>query len=256
MCRRSPSRTRPPAIRMDSKRTGARGAGGAASDHRSCSGSTRPPCTSPPSPAPASPPSAAGRPCRAFPAPRRRIGSRPRRNTGSRCRRRCGPACRSWSRFGFKPRTWTVGRGRRTWHQSDLERALAGWVDRSPPPGLQRGSPQGPPGRRQRVPAAGWPRRGAPSRNPANGATVYPRELLLSGLADALPGVGGGRQPHPADQPSLRSGRGRPCPPPPAAAPRSSRCRGRLQDLFVSRWFHTLGRQELADGLLEAMRRP
>ena len=28
------------------------------------------------------------------------------------------------------------GRGRRTWHRSDLEQALAAWVDRSPPPGL------------------------------------------------------------------------------------------------------------------------
>ena len=28
------------------------------------------------------------------------------------------------------------GRGQRTWQRSDLEQALAAWVDRAPPPGL------------------------------------------------------------------------------------------------------------------------
>ena len=60
-----------------------------------------------------------------------------------------------------------------------------------------------------------------------NGATVYPREVLLSGLADALPAWEAARQPHSADQPSLRSGRGRARPPPPAAAPGSSHCPSR-----------------------------
>ena len=74
-----------------------------------------------------------------------------------------------------------------------------------------------------------------------NGATVYPRELLLSGLADALPAweEAGNRtlltsRPYGLDEAGLaRLGLPRaPLEPLP----------GPLQELFVSRWFHTLGR--------------
>ena len=84
------------------------------------------------------------------------------------------------------------------------------------------------------------------------GGTVYPRALLLSGLADALPAwqAAGNRilltsRPYGLDEAGLaRLGLTR-APLEPLPEP--------LQELFVSRWFHTLGRPELATSLLEAM---
>ena len=74
-----------------------------------------------------------------------------------------------------------------------------------------------------------------------NGATVYPRALLLSGLADALPvwEAAGNRtlltsRPYGLDEAGLaRLGLPR-APLEPLPRP--------LQELFVTRWFHTLGR--------------
>ena len=78
------------------------------------------------------------------------------------------------------------GRGERTWHRTDLEKALVAWVDRSPPPGLTGA-----------LLAAHLEAGSAfllfdgldevPVSQHVQGATTYPRELLLSGLADALP---------------------------------------------------------------------
>ena len=86
--------------------------------------------------------------------------------------------------------------------------------------------------------------------------TAYPRDLLLSGLADALPDVAEGRQPRAAHQPSLRPGRSRPASLGPAELRRSNRCPEPLQDLFVARWFHTLDKPEQTPGLIETIREP
>ena len=97
------------------------------------------------------------------------------------------PACRCWSRCGIsgtddglRPRAPHLASERSGAGARRLGRPVAAT-------GPERRPAQGPPGGGQRLPVAGWPGRGARSRNPANGATVYPRELLLSGLADALP---------------------------------------------------------------------
>ena len=86
-----------------------------------------------------------------------------------------------------------------------------------------------------------------------DGVTVFPRELVLSGLADALP------QWLKAGNRVLLTSR-------PAGMERAGLNRlgldqalleplpSGLQDLFVRRWFHTLRKEELAAGLIETIR--
>ena len=143
------------------------------------------------------------------------------------------------------------GCGRRTWHRSHLEQALAAWIDRSPPPGLSGTLV------RDHLMAGsvfllldGLDEVAVSEAH--DGATVYPRALLLSGLADALPvwEAAGNRtlltsRPYGLDEAGLgRLGFPRaPLEPMPE----------QLQKLFVRRWFHTLKREKLAGELLEAM---
>ncbi|MFO1153685.1 MAG: SUMF1/EgtB/PvdO family nonheme iron enzyme [Rhodospirillales bacterium] len=92
-----------------------------------------------------------------------------------------------------------------------------------------------------------------PVSDTRDGATVYPRDLLLSGLADALPVwlEAGNRvlltsRPYGLDENDLRR-LGLPhAPLEPLPKP--------LQDLFVARWFHALGRPEQTQGLVATIR--
>ena len=85
------------------------------------------------------------------------------------------------------------------------------------------------------------------------GETTYPRELLLSGLADALPDwqKAGNRilltsRPYGLDEAGLhRLGLER-APLEPLPEP--------LQDLFVTRWFHTLGKADVIPDLITTIR--
>ncbi|MGH6895935.1 MAG: SUMF1/EgtB/PvdO family nonheme iron enzyme [Geminicoccaceae bacterium] len=143
------------------------------------------------------------------------------------------------------------GRGRRTWHQSGLEQAIAAWIDRSPPPGLN-GSLV-----RHHLAAGsafllldGLDEVAVSEVH--HGATVYPRALLLSGLSDALPAWerAGNRtlltsRPYGLDEVGLARMPLLHAPLEPLPGP--------LQELFVTRWFHTLGRQELTAGLLDTI---
>jgi hypothetical protein len=150
---------------------------------------------------------------------------------------------------------WTTmdcGRGLREWKQTDLERALAAWIDRSPPPGL-RGTLL-----KDHLAAGsafllldGLDEVAVSETRDGN--MVYPRALLLSGLTDALPNWerAGNRtlitsRPYGLDEAGVaRLGLARaslaPLPEP-------------LQELFVTRWFHALGKPEPAGHLIEAMR--
>jgi formylglycine-generating enzyme required for sulfatase activity len=148
---------------------------------------------------------------------------------------------------------WTTmecDRGRRDWRRSDLERALGAWIDRSPPPGLSAllkahlvaGSAFLLLDGLDEVAIA----------ETRGGTTVYPRALLLSGLADALPAweAAGNRtlltsRPHGLDEAGLARLPLPRAPLEPLPQP--------LQELFVRRWFHTLKREELAGHLLEAI---
>jgi hypothetical protein len=136
------------------------------------------------------------------------------------------------------------GHGRRIGCRVELEQALADWVDRVPPDGLtgpllkahlERGSAF--------LLLDGLDE--VPPTEQRDGRTIYPRALLLSGLADALPGwqAVGNRvlltsRPyglHGADlaRLGLPSAPLEPLPEP-------------LQSLFVTRWFHTLQKPSLA----------
>jgi hypothetical protein len=145
-------------------------------------------------------------------------------------------------------RTMDCGQGRRTWCRAELEQALAAWVDKTPPDGLT--------GDLLRAHLA----QGSafllldgldevPVSQPRDGVTLYPRALLLSGLADTLPHWerAGNRtlltsRPYGLDEAGLaRLGLPR-APLEPLPEP--------LQNLFVTRWFHTLDKPELADGLI------
>jgi hypothetical protein len=144
------------------------------------------------------------------------------------------------------------GGGRLTWRRSDLERALAAWVDASAPEGLtgdlvlahlEAGS-------------AFLLLDGVDEvavSDTRDGRTVYPRELLLSGLADALPTWQdkGNRilltsRPYGLDDAGLDRLGLPPAPLEPLPRP--------LQELFVERWFGTLGKSELIGGLLSTLR--
>ena len=78
------------------------------------------------------------------------------------------------------------GRGKRIWHRTDLKKALVAWVDSSPPPGLtgtllakhlDAGSAF--------LLFDGLDE--VPISQHVQGVTTYPRELLLSGLAERCP---------------------------------------------------------------------
>ena len=140
------------------------------------------------------------------------------------------------------------GRGERTWHRTDLEKAVTDWVDRSPPPGLtgallavhlNAGSAFLLLDGLDEVPVSQHRR----------DVTTYPRELLLSGLADALPvwQRAGNRilltsRPYGLEEAGLhRLGLER-APLEPLPQP--------LQDLFVTRWFDTLGKKDVIPDLI------
>ena len=143
------------------------------------------------------------------------------------------------------------GRGRRSWQQSDLEQALAAWIDRSPPPALS-----GALLKEHLAAGSAFLLLDGVDEVAVSEArditTIYPRALLLSGLADALPRwqAAGNRilltsRPYGLSEVGLASLGLAHAPLEPLPAP--------LQELFVARWFHTLGKQELAGQLLEAI---
>jgi hypothetical protein len=130
--------------------------------------------------------------------------------------------------------TMACGRGLRDWKRGDLEGALAAWIDGSPPDGVDGALV------RDHIAAGsafllldGLDEVSVSDRR--DGATVFPRALLLSGLADALPAweKAGNRtlltsRPYGLDEAGLaRLGLARaPLEPLP----------GPLQELFVARW--------------------
>jgi hypothetical protein len=143
------------------------------------------------------------------------------------------------------------GRGCRIWHRGDLEQALATWIDRAPPPGLNGG-----------LLIAHLAAGSAfllldgldevPVSEFRSGGTVYPRELLLSGLADALAvwEPAGNltlltSRPYGLDEAGLAG----------LGLPRASLepLPEPLQNVFVTRWFHTLKKQELTAGLIHTI---
>ncbi len=149
----------------------------------------------------------------------------------------------------FAPRTdW--GRGDQRWQRSDLERALAAWLGKSIEdlPGavliahLKAGTAF--------LLLDGLDE--LAELEMRDGVTVYPRELVSSGLADALPRwLKAGNRVLLTSRPvgMERAGLNRlgleqaPLEPLPEA----------LQELFVRRWFHTLRREEQAEGLIETI---
>ncbi|QLH38173.1 MAG: SUMF1/EgtB/PvdO family nonheme iron enzyme [Defluviicoccus sp.] len=149
-------------------------------------------------------------------------------------------------------RRMPCGRGERVWHRADLERVLASWIDASPPDGLtgdlliahmKAGSVFLLLDGLDEVALA----------DVRDRVTCYPRDLLLSGLADALPAwLKAGNQvlltsrPYGLDDAGLhRLG----LPQAPLEALPSP-----LQDLFVARWFHTLGKPEKTVDLIATIR--
>ncbi|SUS08778.1 Sulphatase-modifying factor protein [Candidatus Defluviicoccus seviourii] len=142
------------------------------------------------------------------------------------------------------------GRGGRTWHRGDLEDALATWADRLE--GLSAGTVKA----HIKAGSAFLLLDGldeVPVSDTREGHAVFPRELLLSGLADALPEwlQAGNRilltsRPYGLDEAGLHRLRLPQAPLEPL--PRE------LQDLFVTRWFHTLGRPEKTEDLIATIR--
>ena len=145
-------------------------------------------------------------------------------------------------------RTMDCGQGCLTWCRTALEQALADWIDRAPPEGLT--------GALLKAHLAAGSAfllldglDEVPVSQPRDGITLYPRALLLSGLADALPTWerAGNRtlltsRPYGLDEAGLRT-LGLPrAPLEPLPEP--------LQHLFVTRWFHTLDQPDLAAGLI------
>jgi hypothetical protein len=144
------------------------------------------------------------------------------------------------------------GRGRRTGHRRELEETLAAWVNQSLTGRLTGDNLLA----HLRAGTAFLLLDGldeVPVSDTREGATVYPRDLLLSGLADALPEwlkVGNRvlltSRPYGLDEDGLRK-LGLP------QAPLEPLPR-QLQDLFVARWFHALGKAEQTRGLIATIR--
>lgn len=144
------------------------------------------------------------------------------------------------------------GRGERVWHRAELEQALAAWIDAAPPPGLSGALLQS----HLRAGSAFLLFDGldeVPPSEARGDITVYPRELLVTGLGDALPAWNnaGNRilltsRPYGLDEAGthrlgLPSAPLKPLPEP-------------LQDLFIIRWFHTLGKPDVIPDLIATIR--
>jgi len=143
------------------------------------------------------------------------------------------------------------GHGRGNWHRPQLEQALAQWVDRIQPDGLT--------GELLKAHLAAGTAfllldglDEVPVCETRDGRRIYPRGLLLSGLIAALPEWerAGNRtlltsRPYGLDDQELdRLGLDRaPLQPLPDA----------LQTLFITRWFQTLGKPELAQDLMRSL---
>ena len=139
-------------------------------------------------------------------------------------------------------RKMDCGRGGKEWRRSDLEQVLAAWIDASPPEGLS--------GELFRAHLAAGSAfllldglDEVPPSDCREQLTVYPRALFLSGLADALPTWQrlGNRilltsRPYGLEDAWLHR-LGLPIAPLEPLPPE-------LCDLFVARWFHTLGKTE------------
>ncbi|SUS07583.1 Sulphatase-modifying factor protein [uncultured Defluviicoccus sp.] len=144
------------------------------------------------------------------------------------------------------------GRGRRVWHRGQLEKAMAAWLDALQPPGLtgalllahlNAGSAFLLLDGLDEVPVS----------ETRDGVTGYPRDLLLSGLAEALPAwlKAGNRvlltsRPYGLDEVGLHRLGLSAAPLEPLPEP--------LRDLFVARWFHALGKEEQTPGLIATIR--
>jgi hypothetical protein len=144
------------------------------------------------------------------------------------------------------------GRGRRTGHRRELEETLAAWVDRSLADRLTSENLLA----HLRAGTAFLLLDGldeVPVSDTRAGAEVYPRDLLLTGLADALPVwlKAGNRvlltsRPYGLDEDGLRKLALPQAPLEPLPEP--------LRYLFVARWFHALGKPEQTDGLIATLR--
>jgi formylglycine-generating enzyme required for sulfatase activity len=144
------------------------------------------------------------------------------------------------------------GRGRRTSHRPELEKTLAAWVDRSLADRLTGENFLA----HLRAGTAFLLLDGldeVPVSDTRAGAEVYPRDLVLTGLADALPAwlKAGNRvlltsRPYGLDEDGLRKLGLPQAPLEPLPEP--------LQNLFVARWFHALGKAEQTDGLIATLR--
>jgi len=145
-------------------------------------------------------------------------------------------------------RTMDCGQGRRSWGRAALVRALGDWVDQDPPDGLS--------GRllREHLETGGAlllfdGLDEVPVTQVRDGLRLYPRALILSGLAAALPHwqrVGNRilltSRPYGLDAAGLARLDLPTAPLEPLPHP--------LQELFVTRWFHTLDRPDLTACLL------
>lgn len=144
------------------------------------------------------------------------------------------------------------GRGRRFWHRGQLEQAMAAWAAGSSPEGLTGALLLA----HLRAGSALLLLDGldeVPVSDTRDGATVYPRDLLLSGLAEALPTwlKAGNRvlltsRPYGLDEAGLHRLGLSSAPLEPLPVP--------LQDLFVARWFHALDKAEQTADLVATIR--
>jgi formylglycine-generating enzyme required for sulfatase activity len=144
------------------------------------------------------------------------------------------------------------GRGRSTGRRRELEETLATWVDRSLSDRLTGENLLA----HLRAGTAFLLLDGldeVPVSDTRDGATVYPRDLLLTGLADALPVwlKDGNRvlltsRPYGLDEDGLRRLGLPQAPLEPLPRP--------LQYLFIARWFHALGKAEQTAGLIATLR--
>ena len=171
---------------------------------------------------------------------------------GAGARRTCAAGCRCWCRCASSGGVWTAAAAnepgtapiwRRRWP--------TGWTAR------RRGGLTGAPARAHLNAGSAFllfdGLDEVPVSDTRDRVTVYPRDLLLSGLADALPDwqKAGNRilltsRPYGLDEAGLHR-LGLPSAPlEPLPEP--------LQDLFVARWFHTLDKAEQTPGLIETIR--